>query len=227
MSWFFARKKQEPFIKAYVESTPKTVADKTPTADMRFVAIDAETTGFDTAKDRMLSLALIEVRGGRLQMASSVKWLIYQPAAAMTSAVSVHGILPAETATGRQEADVVRDLLPLLQGAVLVGHHVAFDAAMITAALKRHFRVSLRNPILDTANLAMTAVDAFAKTGYPGQRAPSLDEVCAQCGITPVERHTAEGDAFTTAMLFLTLCARLQRNLGRPLKAGDLPIARP
>jgi DNA polymerase-3 subunit epsilon len=227
MNWFFARKKQEPFIEAYVESTPKTVADKTPIADMRFIALDAETTGFDIAKDRMLSLALIEVRSGRLQMASSVKWLIYQPAAAMTSAVSVHGILPAETATGRQEADVVRDLLPLLHGAVLVGHHVAFDAAMITAALKRNYRVSLRNPILDTANLAMVAVDAFAKTGYPGQRAPSLDEVCAQCGITPVERHTAEGDAFTTAMLFLTLCARLQRNIGRTLKASDLPIATP
>lgn len=226
MNWFFRRKKLEPFLEAYVDGTPKAVADKTPLADLRFVALDAETTGFDVAKDRMLSLAIIEVKGGRLQVASSTAWLVYQATAPLGPAVSVHGILPAETATGRQEADILRDLLPRLQGAVLVGHHVAFDAAMITAALKRNYGVVLRNPLLDTANLAMIAVDAFAKTGYPGQRAPSLDEVCAQCGIPPVERHTAEGDAFTTAMLFLTLCARLQRNLGRPLKAGDLPLTR-
>lgn len=223
MSWFFRRKKLEPFLETYVEGTEKSVG-KVPFADVRFVALDAETTGFDIAKDRMLSLAIIEVKGGRLQVSTSTSWLIYQPTAPMSSAVSVHGILPSETATGRQEADILRDLIPRLQGAVLVGHHVAFDAAMITASLKRHYGVGLRNPLLDTANLAMIAVDAFAKTGYPGQRAPSLDEVCAQCGIPPVERHTAEGDAFTTAMLFLTLCARLQRNLGRPLKASDLPL---
>jgi DNA polymerase-3 subunit epsilon len=226
MSWFFTRKKREPFIEAYNEATPKTLGGKTPISEIRFVALDAETTGFDIAKDRMLSLALVEVKEGRLELRSSVKWLIYQSPSAMTSAVSVHGILPAETATGRQEAKVMRDLLPLIQGAVLVGHHVAFDTAMITAALKRHYGVSVRNPLLDTANLAMTAVDAFAKTGYQGQRAPSLDEVCAQCGIMPIERHTAEGDAFTTAMLFLTLCVRLQKNFGRPLRAGDMPIIR-
>ena len=226
MNWWFTRKKREPFIEAYLAGTPKTVADKTPLAELRFVALDAETTGFDLAKDRMLSLALIELKGGRLQVSTSTTWTIYQEATAMTSAVSVHGILPAETAKGRPEAEVLRELLPKLEGAVLVGHHVAFDAGMITAALKRHLRIGLRNPLLDTASLAMTAVDAFAKTGYPGQRAPSLDEVCAQCGIPPVERHTAEGDAFTTAMLFLSLCARLQRNVGRPLKAGDLPFSK-
>jgi DNA polymerase-3 subunit epsilon len=95
---------------------------------------------------------------------------------------------------------------------------------MLNAALKRHFHISLRNPVLDTARLAMSAVEAFARTGYPGQREPTLDEVCVQCGISPLDRHTAEGDTFTTATLFLALCARRQRQLGRPLRANDLPL---
>lgn len=225
MKWWFSRKPREPFIESYREKTSPRIPSKTPVAEMRFLAIDAETTGFDLVKDRMLSLAFVEVIGGRLRVSSSHSWLIYQPAVPLSSAVSVHGILPAETATGQQEPDVLRELLPRLEGAVLVGHHVGFDSAMITAALKRHFRTSLKNPLLDTATLAMDALDAFAKTGYPGQSTPSLDEVCAHCGIVPVDRHTAEGDAFTTAMLFLNLCARLQRNIGRPLRAGDLPLA--
>jgi DNA polymerase-3 subunit epsilon len=222
---FFARRPTDPLVAGYLEKTSPRAPAKTPLSEMLFLALDAETTGFDVAKDRMLSLALVEIGGGRVQVSSSSAWLIYQPKPALTSSVSVHGILPAETASGRPEIEVMRELLPRLQGAVIVGHHVAFDAAMLNAAFERHFEQGLVNPLLDTAKLAMRAVDAFAKTGYPGQRAPTLDEVCAQCDLPPMERHTAEGDAFTTATLFLILCARLQRQLGRPLRAGDLPLA--
>jgi len=225
VSWW-RRTPVDPVVAAYVEATPRRIADKTPLADPRFVALDAETTGCDPTKDRMLSLALIEVQAGRIQIAKSAAWVIFQQAAPMTQAVSVHGILPAETKAGLPEVEVLRELLPHLSGAILVGHHVNFDAAMLTSALQRNFRTSLQNPLLDTAKLAMETLDAFAKTGYLGQRAPSSDEVCAQSGIAPVERHTAEGDAFTTAMVFISLCARLQRRLERPLRAADLPIGR-
>lgn len=225
MSWW-RRTPLDPVVAAYIEATPRRIAGKTPLAELRFVALDTETTGFDATKDRMLSLALINVQAGRIQIAKSAAWVIFQQAAPMTQAVSVHGILPEETKAGRLEAEVLRELLPHLSGAILVGHHVNFDAAMLTSALQRHLRTSLQNPLIDTAKLAMDTLDAFAKTGYGGQRAPSLDEVCAQIGIPPVERHTAEGDAFTTAMVFISLCARLQRRLERPLRAEDLPLGR-
>lgn len=55
-------------------------------------------------------------------------------------------------------------------------------------------------------------------------RPPTLDELCGHCGIRAVDRHTAPGDAYTTAELFLVLCVRLQRQFDRPLTAGDLPL---
>ena len=226
MNRWFRRTPREPFIEDYFEATPKRIAGKTPLADLRFSVLDAETTGFDVAKDRMLSLAVVDVKGGRIGMASLSAWVVYQNAMPATPAVAVHGILPADTARGRREDEVLRDLLPRLAGAIIAGHHVGFDVAMINAALKRHHGVTLRNPLLDTAQFAMKAIDAFGKTGYPGQSAPTLDEVCALCGITPVERHTAEGDAFTTAVLLVTLCTRLQKKLGRLPRAGDLPLIR-
>jgi DNA polymerase III subunit epsilon len=226
MRWWFSRKPREGFVENYFAATPKRVAEKTPFSDLRFAVLDAETTGFDASKDRMLSLAVVEVKGGRIGLASLSACMIYHDAVPVTPAVSVHGILPADTARGRREEEVLQELLQKLPGAIIVGHHVGFDVAMINAALKRHHGISLRNPLLDTAMFAMKTIDAFGKTGYPGQSAPTLDEVCAQCGITPVERHTAEGDAFTTAILFLTLCTRLTRKLGRPPRAGDLPLTR-
>lgn len=222
MFWF-RKTPLPPAVSAYREATPRRVPGKIPVADLAFVVLDCETTGFNSSQDRILSLALVEVKAGRLSVPSSASWLFRQERP-VTDAVSVHGILPSDTAFGGAEPDILLELLPRLQNAVIVGHHIGFDLAMINAALHRHFHTSLVNSCLDTAKFAMRAVEAFAPTGYPGQREPTLDEVCAQCGLAPVDRHTAEGDAFTTATLFLALCARRQRQLGRPLRAADLPL---
>lgn len=211
-------------VEAYRDGTPRRIPGKTPLADLLFVVLDCETTGFNSANDRILSLAIAELRAGRLHVVRSASWLFRQNRPA-TDAIAVHGILPADTAQGELEKEILLELLPRLTGAVIVGHHIGFDVAMLNAALKRHFKTSLSNQMLDTARFAMDAVEAFARTAYPGQREPTLDEVCAQCGIVPTDRHTAEGDTFTTATLFLAMCARRQRQLGRPLRTSDLPLA--
>ena len=221
---FWRRKTPLPaIVDAYRDGTPRRIPGKTPLADLLFIVLDCETTGFNSTQDRILSLAIAELRSGRLHIARSASWIFVQDQP-MTDAVTVHGIMPSDTALGQPEQDILLELLPRLHGAIIVGHHIGFDIAMINAAMKRHFKTNLCNQVLDTARFAMSAVEAFARTGYPGQREPTLDEVCAQCGIAPVDRHTAEGDTFTTATLFLAMCARRQRQLGRPLRASDLPL---
>ena len=76
-----------------------------------------------------------------------------------------------------------------------------------------------------TSPLRPVSRDALAAhAGLVGNPA-ALHGGCAQCGIPPLDRHTAAGDTFTTAELFLFLCARLRSRLARPLLARDLPIA--
>ncbi|MDR1010647.1 MAG: 3'-5' exonuclease [Opitutaceae bacterium] len=225
MNWkFWKRPPANPTVAAYLDATSPRPPHKAPVASTRFVVLDCETSGFDIQHNRILSLATAEISGGRLHIAKSREWTVFQPGAAMNKAVAIHGILPAQTAGGRPEPEVLLEFLQGTHGAILVGHHVNFDIAMLDAALQRHFRVTLRNPALDTAALAMIAIEAFARTAYPGQREPTLDEVCAQCKIAPFERHTAEGDTFTTAQLFLAMCAMRQRHLARPLTIADLPV---
>jgi len=221
--WPLRKPPDDPLVRAYLAKTPRRLPGRTPLEAVRFVVIDAETTGFDTTHDRMLSLSAVPLTHLQIAVSAIRAWLIRQPAPTVTPAVTVHGILPSETADGSDEPEVLRELLPLLHGAVLVGHHVRFDAAMLDAALRRHFGVRLRNPFVDTALLAMSTLEAFRKTGYPNQRPPALEEVCARCGFDPVDRHTAVGDAFTTAEIFLLLVARLRHLIRRrPLRLGDL-----
>ncbi len=220
------RKPLSPIAEAYAAANRGRFSRKAELTEVRAIVLDSETTGFRVGADRLLSAAIGEVRGLEFQVSSLRSWLICQPPIAGNESFKIHGILPCDTAAARAEGEVLNELLPLLGGDLLIGHHIGFDAAMLDEALRRNFGVRLKNPLVDTALLAMSVLDAFRPTGYGNQRPPTLDEVCAHLGITMTARHTAAGDVFTTAEVFLTLAARLRKQLGRPLRVRDLPVNR-
>lgn len=221
MKWLF-RKPREPVVQEYLDAGRLRPAKGDLLAECRLIVLDAETSGFAVGTDRLLSVAVIEVSRGEILVGSAKQWFVYQPDADANDAVSVHGILPSKSAAGTPERTVLEELLSQVGPSVIVGHHVGFDVGMLDYALEKHFRVRLHNHVVDTAVLAMHELEAFRKTGYPNQRPPSLDDVCSQLGIPSVERHTAMGDAFTTAEIFLIMCGRMRQRLGRPLKIRDL-----
>jgi DNA polymerase-3 subunit epsilon len=192
---------------------------------VRFVVLDTETSGFKIGVDRILSIALFEIINGQIEIDRSRKWLVFQPGITATAATAIHGILPSEIRSGISEKKVFEELIPLLSGAIVVGHHIQFDSAMMNEAMIRHFKIKFRNRTLDTALLAMNELIPFYQTGYGNQHPPSLNEVCSQFNLPLVMRHTAEGDAFLTAEVFLFLCGRIRRRLkNRLLQLNDLPI---
>lgn len=220
---FFQKPRPAP-VQAYLTGTKSGIPGKKPVSDVRFVVIDVETSGLNVTKDRILSIALFEVIHDQIDIARSRKWIVFQPEPLPTAATAIHGILPCETRKGIAEKDLLQQLLPLLTGAVVVGHHVRFDLAMIQESMIRNLGLKCYNRMIDTARIAMHELMAFHPTGYAHQRPPSLDEVCAQLNLPPVARHTAEGDAFTAAEVFLLLCGRIRRRKNRALLLSDLPV---
>jgi DNA polymerase III subunit epsilon len=218
------RRQREEWQQRYLQNTPgKNPVDA---HSVRFCVIDTETTGFDIHKDRILSVAVAIMENDLLRVDRIRHWMVFQTAASLNEAVKVHGILPSESQMGVSEAQMLRELIPLLNGSILVGHHITFDASMINLALERHFAFSLRNRFIDTAQLAMSEIDAFKKTSYSNQRPPNLDEVCLQLNIEPLERHTAVGDVFTTAQVFLNLKGKMQHRMGPKFSLRKLPMAK-
>jgi len=190
--------------------------------DLKWVVIDMETTGLDTKKDRILSISTLIIENMEISVGSLRQWLVYQANPTLNKAVEIHGIMPAETKCGKPEDEVLKELLDILGTHPLLGHHVGFDVAMLNRAAEAHFGTKLGNQHVDTAHMAMQVIDAFHKTGYPGQHPPSLDELCTKLNITVFNRHSATGDTLATAEAFLMMCAHLRKRLGRPLKFKDL-----
>lgn len=199
-------------IGRYVASFENTWCDDTPANQVRFVVLDTETTGLDPRRDRIITIGALGVCEGEILLDDVFEVLLKIPY--NNSSVTVHGITRDEAAGGMEEPEALLQFLDYLRDGVIVGHHVGHDMQVLNCACERHFNLSLRNRWLDTMDLTLNLNDDGAFRDRPIPGGYSLDGLCDMFGVAPHDRHTAGGDAFLTAQVFLRLL-RSARAAGR------------
>jgi DNA polymerase-3 subunit epsilon len=191
-------------IDAYKAAFVATWRDDTPVSEVRFVVLDSETTGFSPVLDRILTIGAVAVQDGEIRLDDSFDALLR--VTGDVGPVDVHGVTPERTRRGYDEGEAVERCLAYLRDGVIVGHHIGHDVSMLDAALERMGTdVRLLNRALDTADLTLHLAQdgAFADVTLPAHI--TLDTLADLFGVIPHDRHTASGDAFITALVFLRL----------------------
>jgi DNA polymerase III subunit epsilon len=179
---------------------------------VRFVVLDSETTGLDPRKDRLITIGAVVVQNGEIILEDSFEALL--KVAHNTSAVTVHGITRDDSLRGFDEPEALELFLPYLRDGVIVGHHIGHDVATFNAAYDRHFGFELTNRFLDTMDLTLHLERDGAFQDQEQIKSFTLDALCEMFDVIPHDRHTAPGDAFITAQVFLRLL-NLARKVGR------------
>ncbi|HYE76099.1 MAG TPA: exonuclease domain-containing protein [Blastocatellia bacterium] len=199
------------FVKSYFDCFTQTWIASTPAKDVRFIVLDSETTGLDPRCDRLITIGAVAVKDHQIILADSFEAML--KIAYNSSSVTVHGITREETREGLDEAEALEMFLPYLQDGVIVGHHILHDVETLNAACERNFGVTLCNRYIDTMDLTLHLQKdgAFADAEIKGF---SLDALCQLFEVEPHDRHTAGGDAFITALIFLRLL-HISRRFGR------------
>jgi DNA polymerase-3 subunit epsilon len=200
------------FIERYRRAFASTWTDESPVASVRFVVLDSETTGLNPSTDRIVSIGAVAVCDGDIVLEDAFDTLVKVDA--NTSAVTVHGITRDEARAGLDEPDALERFLDYLRDGVIVGHHIGHDISTLDAACTRGWGFQLMNRSLDTMDLTLHLERDGAFQGRPPIRHFTLDSLCEMCGVEPHDRHTASGDAFITAQVFLRLL-RLAARHGR------------
>jgi DNA polymerase-3 subunit epsilon len=193
----------KPAIERYQACFTDTWADTTLADRVRFVVLDSETTGLDPRKDRLITIGAISVINGEIVLDDSFEALLkvdYN-----TSAITVHGVTRQESREGLDEPEALEQFLDYLKDGVIVGHHIQHDVDTFNAGYERHFGFKMSNLSLDTMALALVLEQDGAFASYENFRNFSLDALCDRFGVIPHDRHTAPGDAFMTAQVFLRL----------------------
>jgi DNA polymerase III subunit epsilon len=194
------------FWQRYSTALKEQPPSSTPLSEAEFVVFDTETTGLDRRTDKVLSIGAIKVRGLQVLVSDTFECLVQQEGAAATKSAEVHGLLSKQLEEGITEREAVEGFVDFIGNAILVGQHVAFDIAMINQMLKRQgIKGKLRNRSVDTAHLAIRLERRHADSHTLKNAEYSLDALCERFNLPTDDRHTASGDAFTTALLLLKL----------------------
>ncbi len=169
----------------------------------RYVIFDMEASGLDWKEDVILSIGAIGVTGNAIEVGDFMQVFVQQDKFSPQS-VAMGGVIKQPVIERFVEAEAMIQFLNFVKDATLVGHNVNLDIEMINQALKRLDLGRLRNPVMDTNTLYQRWKD------LPEDSQATLDELCDALKIGKSERHTASGNAYTTALVFL----KLKRKLG-------------
>lgn len=206
MFTFFRKNKYPPYFKAYLNSF-KTKPAKS-IKETRFVVFDTETTGLNPKKDKILSIGAVCINQGCIDIADYFEQYLTQEK--FTSAtVEVHGILKEGKVKKITEPQAIKQFLAFIKNSVLIAHHAAFDIEMINQALYQLKLPKLKNKYIDTGIL-------YKKLKNKEHKHYNLDALCTEFNIPKHDRHTANGDAFITALLFLKIISSLKKERNLP-----------
>ena len=181
------------------------------------VAIDCETTGLDVARDDIITIAAVKIRGDRI-LASERFQAILRPDAKMeAAAIKVHHVFEREVEEkGRLIYKVLPELLHFIGARPLVGYYLDFDIAMLDKYVLPFIGIELPNRRIEVSSLYDERKYGDAPPGTTVDL--SFNAILKDLGIPRLAQHDALNDALMTAMMYVAL---------RDLKARGVRIPRP
>ena len=189
--------------------------------EIEFVALDLETTGLDSSRDEILSIGLISLKAGRIELATAEHYLVTPMRSIPERSAIIHRITDDTAAGGNELAAVMPSVFSRLCGRVLLGHHVGIERAFLDGACRRLYGSGFLIPLADTEFLTHRWLEQRGHT-FAGSdlRLHALRE---RYGLPRYGAHNALTDALATAELFCAFIARANLTGNVPLKRFLVP----
>ena len=167
-----------------------------------FVILDTETTGLESSKgDKIISLAALKIRNSLIQENEFLDELINPERDIPWESVKIHHITD-EHVRGKPTLPELQSKINLfLKKSILIGHNIEFD--------KKFIYQDAANSDLSKRMKKITSIDTIYLTAalYPDLENYDLSYLCEHFNIRTNDqiRHSALGDCWITARLFLHL----------------------
>ncbi|MGH2370129.1 MAG: exonuclease domain-containing protein, partial [Chloroflexota bacterium] len=178
-----------------------------PLAQQEFAVVDVETTGGRKERHRIVEVAVVKVRDGRIT--EHYESLVNPQRPLPQFITDLTGITQEMVECAPTADGVLLEARAFIGDLVLVGHNVACDLTFLNYEALWHGLPPFGNPALDTEELALRLL--------PDLRRPSLRRVAATLGLPQPVRHRAFADARLAAGILLELLRRLDGVAGTPI----------
>lgn len=173
----------------------------TPIEDVSFTVFDTETTGFQVASsDRMIEIAAVHVQGLEVDEFDIFQSYINPQRQISREIIELTGISNNKVEKAPPPIEAITQFFTFAENhycSCLVGHYISFDILALKSELKREKIGYKKHPAIDTLDLI-----GFISPSFDMR---DLHKYAQNFGTRIYERHTAKGDALTTAYLFVEL----------------------
>jgi DNA polymerase III epsilon subunit family exonuclease len=188
-----------------------------PLSGINFVAFDVETTGLDSATERIVEIGAVRFDGGGIS--GELRRLINPGRPIPTQAVDIHGITDEMVASAPAISAALPDVVAFFGDAALIAHNAQFDIGFFDAAFSRTNMEPPRSPILCTLRLS--------RAMFPGLPSHALEALARDLNIPPGTHHRAADDAAHAAEVFRRCIDKLEggwnAGIGELLKRHGTP----
>ena len=182
------------------------------------VALDLETTGLDVRNVRIVQVGAIAMLGARILDTPRLAQNIDPGVPIPEAATRIHGLTNLDMAGAPRFAEIAPVLRDLIAGHVVIGHHVAFDLAVLRHEAARAGVPWPDPPFLDIALLWGALEPALLQL--------DLETITGRLGVEIRGRHSARGDAMAAAEAFAAMIPRMREREIRTLGEAHSLAAR-
>lgn len=177
---------------------------ETSLKEITYTVFDTETTGLNPdGGDEIVSIGAVRIVNNRIMYQDVFEELVNPKRDIPIESYRIHGINYEMI----MEKESIERVLPRFKqftsASVLLGHNIAFDMKMLKLKEKKT-GIQFKNPTLDT--LLLSAVL------HPVHEQHDIENIAKRLGVNIIGRHTALGDAITTAEIFKKLIPILNSN---------------
>lgn len=173
-----------------------------------FVALDFEATGMNPARDEVIQVGLVPLRGERALLGGAWASWVRPTRPFQGASVAIHGLSAERLQDAPDVLEVRGSLAAHLKGRVMIAHYAELERGFLK-------RWGMKPPpTVDTLMLAL-ALDGHLKGGQTTQTARrdayTLTALARRFGVSVYGEHDALADALITAQVFLVIATELER----------------
>lgn len=167
------------------------------------VALDCEMTDLDPQKAELVSIAAVKIKGTQVLTSDKLDIKLQKPDSLTGDSIKIHRIRGVDLRGGEVLTDALNQLLHFVGNRPIMGYYINYDITVLNRFIRPRFGFSLPNKTLELSNCYL---DKVRRANPELQPDLHFEKIAEKLGVPMVgERHSALGDAITTALMYVRL----------------------